>query len=130
MGQLLMLILPTPTNLDTIRSCLNGKFDLNPKVEGLGDVEELHATNESGRTTIFERVPTPASETVRIAMLQRALAPEDFEYFWARHGWATSDSAMLCAAEALHGWLYDAWNQLLSPGEFRAGLRPTVRPVE
>src|SRR4051812_26722430 len=70
MGQLVMLILPAPASLDTIRGCLTGKFDLNPRVEGLGDADELHATNESGRTTIFERVSSPVSELLQAAMRQ------------------------------------------------------------
>jgi hypothetical protein len=130
MGQLTMLILPVPADLDAIRACLDGKFALNPKVEGLGDVEELQATNEAGRVTIFETVPGPLSEMLRNAMRERSLAPDDFKCFWARYGWATSEAALLCAAEALHGWLYDTWNRLLSPEEFRQTLKsPANRPV-
>jgi hypothetical protein len=123
-----MLILPAPASLDTLRGCLAGKFALNPKVEGLGDLEELQATNESDRTTVFERVPGPVSEMLRGAMRQRSLAPEDFEYFWARYGWATSEAALLCTAEALHGWLVDTWSRLLSPEEFRQTLSTPSNP--
>lgn len=128
MSQLVMLILPAPANLDTIRSCLAERFALNPKVEGLGDVEELHATDEAGRTTVFEAVIDAPSEMLRDAISRRAGRREEYTCFLVRYGWATSEAALVHAAGSLHGWVYDSWSRLLSPAEFRAELSAGARP--
>lgn len=119
MSQLVMLIIPAPANLDTLRECLGQRFKLNPKVESLGECEELHATNEDGRTTVFEVVSGGPSELIAQVMRKRGLDLKQFSYFWARIGWATSDAAALYAAERLDGWLIDYWNRLLTPQEYR-----------
>ena len=82
MSRLLILILPAPADLDAIRAVLVGHFRLNPKVEELGEVEELQAGDENGGVTIFETMPFAApSNVLSEQMRARGLDPLGYRFF-------------------------------------------------
>jgi hypothetical protein len=117
MSSLVMLILPRPAKLDSIRSCLAPRFRLNTKVEGLGDAEELVATDPAGGITTFETVLGGPSDELRALMRKRSLAPDKFTHFWARFGGKATAAAAQHVATSLRGWLFDEWSTLWSPCE-------------
>ena len=119
MSRDLFLLLPAPADLDTIRSCLSNYFELNPKVEGLGDAEELHVKQADGGGAIFETAPGVLVENIR-GFREGSLPPGQFRAFHVRLFGRGNEDAVLFVADQLHGWLYDAWSRLWSADQYRA----------
>jgi len=120
MSRLILLMLPQPGDLDTIRGCLRAKFWVNNKIEGLGEAEELDAGSApDDRIVKFEYAPGPSDE-LKKQMRARGLEPAEYRCYWARYGYGSDvpEQALLYAATALRGWLQDEWSRLLSPEEF------------
>lgn len=128
MSQLVLLLLPAPADLDAIRACLGRRWRVNKKVEGLGEAEELHVDDGSGRRRIFESGPWVLPQSITDAMTQRNLHPPGFRSFWVRYGGGTSTEPHV--AQAMGGWLYDSSSRLLTPGEFTELSCPPPPPAE
>ena len=112
-----VLLVPHVTELEDLRRALEGGFILNPKVEGLGDVEELQVQDQKGESVaIIEHwLSTPAA--LQELLSESAADPTKMKGFLVRMiDWRQARAVMAILADRDRAWIYDADSSEILPG--------------
>jgi hypothetical protein len=106
-------MLPKPASLDTIRNKLAARFELNPRVEGLGDVEELDV--QEGETLVGEIEIRRADQYPRVVRALNDMGVDAQSLDWFYIGYAKFPQLMRVielVADVRGAWVLDPLGDL------------------
>lgn len=125
MSRELVLILPAPADLDSLRSTLNGLYKLSLPVGGLQELDELGVKDFDERyvATIanLDMANTSGSPqdppgSLRFALREKSVDPDAMSYFWIRvSDWCATNQMLAKMANEEGAWVFAPdWSLLFS----------------
>jgi|SRR6185437_1796120 len=125
MSRELVLVLPAPATLDSLRATLNWLYKLSPPVEGLEALDELGvkdvddryvATIENLNIANAPGSPPDPLGSLRFALREKSVDPDAMSYFWIRvSDWRATNGMLTKLTNNDGAWLFAPdWSLLFS----------------
>jgi len=130
MSRQVLLVTPRPQSMDDLRGRLAQLYQVNPHVEGLGELEELHVRSRSGDyVAVIEHFPQSSVRTI-VADLMAANENDAVSAgYWVRMlNWGAANLMLAELLEAVDGWICAPETSVCMPGR-RYAARVKADPM-